>query len=256
MTSIGDIVGNCFNLGNGCFFLFDSHSKNSSGNICQNGTSVLLKFQTLSKLQEYVKDIYYVGLKHETLYFQIQFINLLSSSEEMKVIKSRVALERQEILNLPEVSAIDETEGDSLIVENESFESVDDPLNAHRTAGYETTFVPEIPRIIEDDNVIMAPGQGKTPISLLNHDDCEELAFPYLFPTGKFSYKVKLEMPLSSVKYFNLRLLNFRKSFASDADYIFFARSIVAQYHLTSYQYFSAQSTRHAIKFRVGNAKL
>ena len=94
MTSIGDIVGNYYNLGNGalliingyaleviwrknCFFLFDSHSKNSSGNICQNGTSVLLKLETLSKLQEYVKDIYYVGLKHETLYFQMQFINLL-----------------------------------------------------------------------------------------------------------------------------------------------------------------------------------
>ena len=74
MTSTGDIVGNCSNLGNGAllmingyalgviwgknrFFVFDSHSKNSSGNICQNGTSVLLKFETLSKLQEYVKDI-------------------------------------------------------------------------------------------------------------------------------------------------------------------------------------------------------
>ena len=112
MTAICDIVGNCSNLGNGalliingyalgviwgknCFFLFDSHSKNSSGNICQNGTSVLLKFETLSKLQEYVKDIYYVGLRYEMLYFQIQFINLLCSSEEVKVIESKVALERR-----------------------------------------------------------------------------------------------------------------------------------------------------------------
>ena len=94
-TSIGGIAGNCSNLGNGapliingralgviwgknCFFLFDSHSKNSSGNICQNGNSVLLKLETLSKLQEYVRAIYYVGLKHQTLYFQIQFmLNLL-----------------------------------------------------------------------------------------------------------------------------------------------------------------------------------
>ena len=112
MTAVGDIVGNCSILGNGalliingcvlgviwvknCFFLFESHSKKSSGNICQNGTSVLLTFETLTKLQGYVKDIYYVGLKHETLYFQIQFINLLCSSEEMKVIKSKVALERR-----------------------------------------------------------------------------------------------------------------------------------------------------------------
>ena len=81
--------------GKSCLYLFDSHSKNSSGNICQNGTSVLLKFETLSKLQEYVKDIYYVGLRHEMLYFQIQFINLLCSSEEVKVIESKVALERR-----------------------------------------------------------------------------------------------------------------------------------------------------------------
>ena len=90
LTSTGDIIGNCSSLGNGalliingyslgviwgknCFFIFDLHSKNSSSNIFQNGTLVLLKFETLSKLQEYVKDIYYVGLKHETLYFQIQF---------------------------------------------------------------------------------------------------------------------------------------------------------------------------------------
>ena len=96
LTSIGDIVSNYCNLGNGalliinyyafgviwwknCFFLFDSHSHNSSGNICHNVTLVFLKFETL---------------KHETLYFQIYFVNLLCSSEEMKVIKSKVALGR------------------------------------------------------------------------------------------------------------------------------------------------------------------
>ena len=63
MTTICDIAGNCSNLGIGalliingyalgviwgknCFFLFDLHSGNSSGNICQNGTSVLLKSET------------------------------------------------------------------------------------------------------------------------------------------------------------------------------------------------------------------
>ena len=80
---------------------------------------------------------------------------------------------------------------------------MDDPLNADRTAGYETTLVPEIPRIIEDDNAIMIPGYGKTPVSILNDDHCEELAFPYLFPTGRFDFKVKREVPFSPVKYFN-----------------------------------------------------
>ena len=52
-------------------------------------------------------------------------------------------------MNLSDVSANEETAADSSIVGNESFESVDDPLNAHRAAGYVTTFNPEIPRIIE-----------------------------------------------------------------------------------------------------------
>ena len=84
---------------------------------------------------------------------------------------------------------------------------------------------------MENDNVIMAQGQGKTPVSVLNDDHCEELGFPYLFPTGKLRYKVKREMPLSPVKYFNQQFLNFRQSFASDADCIIFARSIVEQRH-------------------------
>ena len=92
---------------------------------------------------------------------------------------------------------------DNSIVENESFESADDKTNAHRATGYETTLVPEIPRIIEDDNVIMVPGQGKNSVSVLNYDHCEGLTFPYFFPIGKFGYKVKREIPLSLVKYFN-----------------------------------------------------
>ena len=72
-----------------------------------------------------------------------------------------------------------------------------------RTYSYETTLVPEIPTITEDDNVIIATGQGKTPVLVLNDDHCEELTFPYLFLTGKFGYKVKREVPLTPVKYFN-----------------------------------------------------
>ena len=67
----------------------------------------------------------------------------------------------------------------------------------------------------------MGPGKGKTTVSVLNDNHSEELAFPYLFPTEKFGYKVKREIPFSPVKYFNQRLLNFRQSFASDADFIF-----------------------------------
>ena len=71
-------------------------------------------------------------------------------------------------------------------------------------------------------------------MSILSDDHCEELAFPHLFPGGKFEYRVECEVPLSPVKYFNQRLLNFKQILAADPDYIVFARSIVEQCHLKS----------------------
>ena len=139
-------------------------------------------------------------------YFLQQYMTLSTTQKKKQVLQDisiSYGLSSQEILNLSDISANDETEGDNLIAENENFESADDPLNAHRAAGYETTLVPEISRIIEDDNVIMGPGKGKTPVSVLNDNHSEELAFPYLFPTEKFGYKMKREIPFSPVKYFN-----------------------------------------------------
>ena len=50
-------------------------------------------------------------------------------------------------------------------------------MNADRAAGYETTLAPEISRIIDNNNLIMATGQGKTPVLVLKDDHYEELAF-------------------------------------------------------------------------------
>ena len=41
------------------------------------------------------------------------------------------------------------------------FASVEDPLNMHRIASNETNLVSDIPNIINDENVIIALGQGK-----------------------------------------------------------------------------------------------
>ena len=40
----------------------------------------------------------------------------------------------------------------------------------HRTASHETTLVSEIPNIINEGDVIIAPGQGKKPVSILNDE--------------------------------------------------------------------------------------
>ena len=69
---------------------------------------------------------------------------------------------------------------------------------------------------------------------MLNDEFCKELAFPYLFPRGKFGYKVERDIKLSPSKYFNQRLLNYTQLFASDPDFIFFALSITQQLKLKS----------------------
>ena len=68
---------NGFTLGiiwnNNSFYLLDSQTKNSSGNPAIDGTAVLLKFNSLLHIDEYIKKMY-----HEkqpiSVYFQIQFL--------------------------------------------------------------------------------------------------------------------------------------------------------------------------------------
>ena len=72
--------------------------------------------------------------------------------------------------------------------------SVEDPLNMHRTATNETTLISEIANIINEKN---APGQGKTPVSILGDEFCEEQAFPYLLPKCKFGYNVPRNIQIS-----------------------------------------------------------
>ena len=50
----------------------------------------------------------------------------------------------------------------------------DDPLNLYRVAPHETALISEIPGIIDEDNITVAPGQGKSPLSILRDDYCEE----------------------------------------------------------------------------------
>ena len=75
--------------------MFDSHSKDRHGNICQNGTAVLLKFASLNDLERYIKLIYYNEMQHETLYFQVQFISVNFLPEHLQIIKSRLKAQKR-----------------------------------------------------------------------------------------------------------------------------------------------------------------
>lgn len=56
-----------------------------------------------------------------------------------------------------------------------------------RTAWNERTLFPKIPIIIDKENIIIAPGQVKTPVSLLQEDPCEKLTFPCHFTKERFA---------------------------------------------------------------------
>ena len=106
---------------------------------------------------------------------------------------------------------------------------------------HETTLISNMP---QSEELTIAPGEGKQPMSILNYQYCEELTHPHFFPTtfpttffpttGNFGYKIERNVKLNPVKYFNQRLLNYKKKFASDADYIFFALSVMKQLNLNS----------------------
>ena len=76
----------------------------------------------------------------------------------------------------------------------------------------------DIPNIYNDSQNVLdiAPGQYKAPKSFFFNDQfCEEQAFPFLLPKGRYAYQVTREVSLSPVKYFNQRLLNCTQRFST-----------------------------------------
>ena len=54
-----------------------------------------------------------------------------------------------------------------------------------------------------EESIVMAPYEGKKPVSIFNDIYCEDMAHPQSFPTGRFGYKVRRKVPLTPNKYFN-----------------------------------------------------
>ncbi len=75
----------------------------------------------------------------------------------------------------------------------------------------------------------IAPGENKHPVSLMMDEKCEVLAFPALFPKGRFGFTDQRNVKLSPVKYFNARLLHYSGRFATNSEYLFFAQFIIEQ---------------------------
>ena len=91
--------------------------------------------------------------------------------------------------------------------EDDSSEEESDPVSQLRGVRFDTCVQPSDPTLNVDGIYSIAPGEGRTPISIMQDPNCEEQSFPQLFPTGEFGYQVERNVKLSPKKYFVSRLL-------------------------------------------------
>ena len=120
--------------------------------------------------------------------------------------------------NIPNnLLSLSDDESDQESENIDTLEEVQNPQNLYRFNFQETLF---ITNVLSSEEVNIAPAEGKQPTSMLNDEFCEELAFRYLFPRGKFGYKIERDIKLSPIKCFNQRLLNYTRLFALDLDFL------------------------------------
>ena len=73
-----------------------------------------------------------------------------------------------------------------------SEKTLDGPLSEFRTLSMETIFVLQIPSACEmEEGRVVAPSEGKKPVSIFNDKFFEELGHSHPFPTGQYGYKVE-----------------------------------------------------------------
>ena len=99
-----------------------------------------------------------------------RFSDSLETQGENECLTQKVILNGKEICENINTKSMNDTETEHISVEN--------PLIMHNTASNETTLVSEIPNIINEENLIMAPRQKMNQFQL----------FSYLLFVGKFGY--------------------------------------------------------------------
>ena len=115
---------------------------------------------------------------------------------------------------------INEPENEELVInetsknteQNEQEEEIDGPLNEHRAPTNETciqAIIPDYPVTSDHQNAStgneiysVAPGENKHPVLFMMDKQYEELAFPVLFPKGRYGYTTEREITLTPTKYF------------------------------------------------------
>lgn len=110
---------------------------------------------------------------------------------------------------------------------------------------------PSDPALGAEQIYSIAPGEGRKPIAIMMDEDCEEQAFPLLFPTGEFGFQAKRMSKLTPKKYFVSRLLNKDPRFAQNIEYLFFAQYICEYKQVTTYLLCSEKHTSKQQRVKV-----
>ena len=75
--------------GNVSYFLFDLHCRNSRGITDEEiGFSILMKFESLFRIERYIEKAYQISRRMYPPDFQIQFISVILSVDELVIIQS------------------------------------------------------------------------------------------------------------------------------------------------------------------------
>ena len=69
----------------------------------------------------------------------------------------------------------------------------------------------------------------KHPVSFMTDKQCEELAFPSLFPKGRFGFTTQRDIKLTPIKYFNACLLHYSGRFSTNPEHLCFGQFIIEQ---------------------------
>ena len=83
------------------------------------------------------------------------------------------------------------------------------------------------PNLTTGDILNIAPAEAQRPTTYYKENNWEALAFPKLFPLGKYIFNYQRAKTISKKKYFSARLLNKDGRFAETSEYIFHALDIL-----------------------------
>ena len=105
--------------------------------------------------------------------------------------------------NDSEVSSNSNVRSEQKATDKQNEEETEDPLDEFRTPTTETclqSILPDYPLHLQCKGTLdsagnevfnIAPGENKHPVSFMTDKHCEELAFPVLFPKGRFGYTIE-----------------------------------------------------------------